>query len=225
MLNVGILIFPNVQQLDVTGPYETFASVPGSNVHLLWKNLAPLTASTRLTLQPTMTFAECPPLDVLCVPGGGGINPLLQDAETLNFVRGQAKNSRYVTSVCTGALLLGAAGLLRGKRATTHWLAHDFLSSFGAIPVHERIVRDGNLITAGGVTAGIDFGLTVIAELLGQTEAEAVQLSIEYTPAPPFQSGCPQNASAQVLEIVKQRMSASRKQREQIIAAIHKDAN
>ena len=115
-----------------------------------------------------MTFDECPALDVLCIPGGGGVNALLQDAAVLDFVRAQAARARYVTSVCTGSLVLGAAGLLKGRRATTHWLSHDFLARFGAIPVHGRVVRDGNLITAGGVTAGIDFGLTVVAELVGQ---------------------------------------------------------
>src|SRR5207248_3709248 len=195
-IDVGILVFPRVQQLDLTGPYEVFASVPSATVHLIWKDRSPVASATGLTLTPTMTFAECPDLDVLCVPGGGGVNALLTDAEVLAFVRAQAARARYVTSVCTGALVLGAAGLLRGRRATTHWFAHDFLEKFGAIPVRGRVSRDGNLFTAGGVTAGIDFGLTVVAELLGQAEAEEVQLNLEYAPAPPFDAGTPDEAPA-----------------------------
>ena len=164
-LQIGILVFPHVQQLDLTGPYEVFASMPAANVHLIWKDRSAITSATGLVLAPTMTFAECPALDVLCIPGGAGINALLGDAEVLDFVRAQAARARYVTSVCTGALVLGAAGLLKGRRATTHWVSHDFLAKFGAIPTHGRVVRDGNLFTAGGVTAGIDFGLAVVAEL------------------------------------------------------------
>ena len=164
-LDVGILVFPRVQQLDVTGPYEVFASVPGATVHLLAKEAGTVTASSRMILGPTIAMADCPRLDVFCVPGGDGVNALLQDAEVLAFVRAQAARCRYITSVCTGALLLGAAGLLDGRRATTHWAAHDLLAAFGAIPVHERVVRDGNLITGGGVTAGIDFALTVVTNL------------------------------------------------------------
>src|ERR1700692_1997003 len=158
-LAIGILVFPSVQQLDLTGPYEVFASVPGAKVHLIWKDRTPIVSATGLVLAPTMTFAECPALDVLCVPGGGGINALLRDAEVLGFLRAQAARARYVTSVCTGALVLGAAGLLKGRRATTHWASHDFLPSFGAIPTQGRVVKDGNLLTGGGVTAGIDFVL------------------------------------------------------------------
>ncbi|HTH15445.1 MAG TPA: DJ-1/PfpI family protein, partial [Magnetospirillum sp.] len=168
-LTIGILLFPNVQQLDLTAPYEVFASLPGTRVLLVWKDLGAVTASTGLTLLPSATFAGCPPLDVLCVPGGAGVNPLLEDAEVLAFVRAQAAQARFVTSVCTGALVLGAAGLLQGRRATTHWMALDLLAAFGAIPTCERVVRDGPLITAGGVTAGIDFGLSLIAELRGRT--------------------------------------------------------
>ena len=129
-LRVGLLVFPNVQQLDLTGPYEVFASAEGVAVELIWKSLDPVFSSTKLLLQPTTTFAKCARLDVVCIPGGGGINPLLEDEAVLNFIREQASRARYVTSVCSGALLLGAAGLLRGRRATTHWYAHDFLEKF-----------------------------------------------------------------------------------------------
>ena len=216
-LEIGILVFPGVQQLDLTGPYEVFASLPEAKVHLVWKDRAAITSATGLVLGPTMTFGECPALDVLCVPGGGGINALLQDAVVLDFLRAQAKRARYVTSVCTGSLVLGAAGLLKGRRATTHWFSHDFLERFGAIPVHGRVVRDGNLITAGGVTAGIDFGLAVVAELVGKEQAEAIQLGLEYAPEPPFAAGTPEEAPAAVLATVKDRLAATRKAREDIV--------
>jgi cyclohexyl-isocyanide hydratase len=216
----GILVFPDVQQLDLTGPYEVFASLPETAVHLLWKERSAIVSSTGLSLAATMRFDECPTLDVLCVPGGAGINALMQDAEVLEFVRAQARKTRYVTSVCTGALVLGAAGLLKGRRATTHWLAHDFLASFGAIPVSGRVVRDGNLITAGGVTAGVDFGLTVVAELAGQQEAEAIQLALEYAPEPPFKSGTPEEAPLAAVDAVRERMERTRAAREAIIAKL-----
>ena len=216
-LHIGILVFPSVQQLDLTGPYEVFASIPDAKVHLIWKDRSAITSATGLVLAPTMTFAECPALDVLCVPGGGGINALLQDAEVLGFLRAQAARARYVSSVCTGSLVLGAAGLLKGRRATTHWASHDFLAKFGAIPTHGRVVRDGNLFTAGGVTAGIDFGLTVVAELLGEAQAQAVQLAHEYAPEPPFRAGTPETAPPAVLDAVKERLASTRKAREAII--------
>lgn len=214
----GILAFPRVQQLDLTGPYEVFASAKDTEVHLVWKTLDPVISATGLSLTPTMTFADCPPLDVICVPGGGGVNALLRDEDVLGFIRRQAANARFVTSVCTGSLVLGAAGLLEGKRATTHWNALDFLPRFGAVPMEQRVVQDGNLITAGGVTSGIDFGLAVIAELIGRTEAEIVQLSLEYAPAPPFRSGTPQEASPAVLEQARQRLAKTRAEREAILA-------
>lgn len=216
-LQIGILVFPGVQQLDLTGPYEVFATLPGTDVHLIWKDRAAITSASGLKLAPTMTFGECPALDVICVPGGGGINALLEDTVVLDFLRAQAKQARYVTSVCTGSLVLGAAGLLNGRKATTHWFAHDFLEKFGAIPVHDRVVRDGNLITAGGVTAGIDFGLAVVAELVGQAQAQAIQLGLEYAPEPPFGAGTPEEAPATVLAAVKERLAPTRRAREAIV--------
>jgi cyclohexyl-isocyanide hydratase len=219
-LHIGILVFPSVQQLDLTGPYDVFAMIPGAKVHLIWKQRAAITSATGLILTPTMTFAECPALDVLCVPGGAGINALLKDAEVLDFLRAQAARARYVTSVCTGSLVLGAAGLLKGRRATTHWNSHDFLAKFGAIPTHGRVVRDGNLFTAGGVTAGIDFGLTIAAELVGEMQAQVIQLGHEYAPEPPFQAGTPETAPPAVLAAATERVASIRKARAAIIHEI-----
>ena len=215
---IGLLVFPGVQQLDLTGPYEMFASIPGATVHLVWKDLAPVRSATGLMLIPTITLADCPDLDVICIPGGGGVNALLQDTEVLDFIRGKAAVARHVTSVCTGALVLGAAGLLRGKRATTHWNAVDFLKDFGAIHVNARVVEDGTLITAGGVTSGIDFGLTIAARLIGQNAAEVIQLSLEYAPEPPFNSGTPDVASPDVLANARASMAGSRVERERLMA-------
>ena len=215
-VQIGILLFPRVQQLDLTGPYEVFVSLPDTMVHLVWKDLLPITSATGLILQPTMTFADCPQLDVVCVPGGAGINPLLHDTDTLNFLRNQAAGARYVTSVCTGALVLGAAGLLHGKRATTHWAAHDLLSRYGAIPTQGRVVRDGNILSGGGVTAGIDFALTLAAELAGEATAQGVQLLLEYAPEPPFDAGRPDTAPPGVLAAVRSKGAAMRAERERL---------
>jgi cyclohexyl-isocyanide hydratase len=219
-LQIGLLLFPGVQQLDLTGPYEIFASLPDTVVHLVARTAETITSATGLLLVPTTTYAACPALDVLCIPGGAGVNALLRDPATLDFVRHQAAGARYVTSVCTGALVLGAAGLLRGKRATTHWASHDLLAAFDAVPVEARVVRDGNLFTGGGVTAGIDFALTLAAELAGQQAAEVVQLSLEYAPAPPFDAGTPRTAPAAVLAAAQRRLAPVRAERETLVAAI-----
>ena len=167
-LQFGLLVFRNVQQLDLTWADEVFASWPRARVRLIAKTLEPVTSSTGLTLKPDATFADCPQLDVVCVPGGAGINALMHDEATIAFARVEAEGVRFVTSVCTGALVLGAAGLLRGACYGTHWASHHLLETLGAKPVHARVVRDGNLVTGGGVTAGIDFALTLIAELAGR---------------------------------------------------------
>jgi cyclohexyl-isocyanide hydratase len=206
-LQFGLLAFPQVQQLDLTGPYEVFATWPRGRVRLVAKSLDPVTSATGLVLKPDVSFDDCPQLDVLCIPGGAGVNGLMADEPTLAFIRRQAEGARFVTSVCTGALVLGAAGLLRGKRATTHWASHYLLESLGAIPVHARVVRDGNLMSGGGVTAGIDFALTLIAELAGREVAEAIELSLEYAPAPPFEAGSPETAPAAVVEALRKRMA------------------
>jgi cyclohexyl-isocyanide hydratase len=210
-MRIGFVVFPDITQLDLTGPFEVFAQLPAAEVLLVWKTLEPVTAGGGLVLQPTMAFADCPQLDLVCVPGGAGMNALLTDAETLAFLRRQAAGARYVTSVCTGALVLGAAGLLRGKRAATHWMSMEFLAAFGAIPVDERVVVDGNVITGGGVTAGIDFALRVAAEIAGEDVARKIQLRIEYDPRPPF-DGHPRNADPALVASV--RASAEARQAE-----------
>jgi len=215
-LQIGFLLFPQVQQLDLTGPYDVLASLPDVKVHLIWKDLMPITASTGLVLKPTMTFEDCPALDVICIPGGSGVGPLMEDEQTLDFIKTQAANARYVTSVCTGALMLGAAGLLKGKRATTHWAYHELLAPLGAIAVKDRVVRDGNLLTGGGITAGIDFALTLATELFDQETAELVQLQLEYAPAPPFNAGSPVTAPTSVLEEARKRAAGSLKLRAEI---------
>jgi cyclohexyl-isocyanide hydratase len=219
-IQIGFLVFPGVQQLDLTGPYDVLASLPGAAVQLAWKTREPVASSTGLLLTPTVTFDDCPALDVICIPGGSGITNLLQDACAIEFVRKHAAGARYVTSVCTGSLLLGAAGLLHGRRATTHWAFHALLEPLGAIPTHGRVVRDGNLITGGGVTAGIDFGLVVAAELAGVDEAQAIQLELEYAPAPPFNAGSPDVAPREVVETVKQRSAQGFEARRRIVMEI-----
>ena len=216
-VEIGFLVFPKVQQLDLTGPYEVFASWPRARVRMVAKTLEPVVSVTKLVLAPDATFESCPQLDVLCVPGGAGINALLTDEETICFVRAQAERAKFVTSVCTGALVLGAAGLLRGKRATTHWASHHLLKAFGAEPVHDRVVRDGALMTGGGVTAGIDFALTLVAELAGREVAEAIQLNLEYAPEPPFAAGRPETAPEAVVLAVRSRLAPILEERRRII--------
>ena len=217
---IGLLLFPRMTQLDLTGPFEVFTRVPGAEVLLLWKTLEPVAADTGLRLLPSATLRDCPPLDVICVPGGPGVNALMEDAEVLDWLRRQAEQARYVGSVCTGSLVLGAAGLLRGKRATSHWGARDLLAAFGATPTAGRVVRDGNLFTGGGVTAGIDFALTMAAELAGPEAAQAIQLQIEYAPAPPFDAGTPDTAPPDVLAAARQRNAGTRAEREALVARI-----
>ena len=197
-IRIGFLLFPNLTQLDLTGPFEVLSKVPGGEVHLVWKTRDAVRDGGGLQIVPSTTFADCPQLDLICVPGGPGVSAVMEDDEALGFVRRQAAGARYVTSVCTGSLILAAAGLLRGKRAACHWLSRPLLAEFGAIPVAERVVRDGNIISGGGVTAGIDFGLTVLAELAGRDVAEMVQLRIEYDPQPPFDSGSPEAARGEI---------------------------
>ncbi|MCW5724908.1 MAG: DJ-1/PfpI family protein [Maricaulaceae bacterium] len=193
---IGFVLFPNLTQLDFTGPLQVLCRLPGAEVHLAAKTPDPVSTDAALTIPPTVTFAACPPLDLICVPGGFGVDDAMRDAETIAFVRRQAAGAQYVTSVCTGAFILGAAGLLKGRRATTHWAYHGELPALGAIPVKARVVRDGNLFTGGGVTAGIDFAFTLMAEIAGRDYAEAVQLGLEYDPAPPADSGSPEKAPA-----------------------------
>jgi cyclohexyl-isocyanide hydratase len=216
-IHIGLLLFPNLTQLDATGPYEVFARIPGARIHLAAKAATPVASDQGLAIVPTATLDDTPPLDVVCVPGGVGVNTLLEDDEVLAFLRRQAEGARFVTSVCTGALALGAAGLLRGYHATTHWMALEFLRAFGAEPVAERVVVDRNRITGAGVTAGIDFALTITRWLVGEEWARAIQLQIEYDPAPPFDSGSPRSADPALVARVRAAGSASQEERRHIV--------
>jgi cyclohexyl-isocyanide hydratase len=216
-LQIGILIFPKVTQLDFTGPLQVFSGVPNAKVHLIWKRIEPVASDSVMVLTPTMTFADCPQLDVICVPGGGGADDMVNDDEVLAFLRKQAEGAKFVTSVCTGSLVLGAAGLLKGYRAATHWTAMEYLSGYGAIPTKTRVCTDRNRITGGGVTAGIDFALTVVSMLVNRKTAEAIQLGIEYNPAPPFNSGSPDTAPAETVARVRERIAPNQLRRGEAI--------
>jgi cyclohexyl-isocyanide hydratase len=207
------MVFPNMTQLDLTGPYEILARLPGAETLLIWKTLEPVRSEFGLTVLPEATFDTCGPLDLVMIPGGVGMNPLLEDDAVLDFLRRQAATARYVVGICTGSLVLGAAGLLRGRRASTHWASHELLAPFGAVPVKERVVVDGNVFTGGGVTAGIDVALRVVAEIAGRDTAEAIQLVVEYDPAPPFDAGSPERAPAAVLDGVRSRGAARQQDR------------
>jgi cyclohexyl-isocyanide hydratase len=211
LFNVGFVIFPDLTQLDFTGPQQVLARLPESAMHIVAKSSAPVPSDSGLGLVPTHTFADCPRLDLLCVPGGvAGVVRAMGDHETIDFVRRQAGVAKYVTSVCTGAFILGVAGLLKGRRATTHWAFTELLPLVGATYEKGRVVKDGNLITAGGVTSGIDFGFRVVAEIAGESVAQAIQLGLEYDPQPPFASGHPDRASATVKSVVSPRYETAR---------------
>lgn len=205
-LRIGLVLFPNLTQLDLTGPAEVFARLPGADVLFLWKTLEPVASDRGLRLLPTTTFSDCPRLDVICVPGGPGQIELMDDDETLGFLRRVAPACRLVTSVCTGSLVLGAAGLLAGYKATSHWSSIDQLALLGALPVAERVVRDRNRLTGAGVTSGIDFALTVVAELCGAGAAEEIQLQMEYDPEPPFRAGSPRSAPSSLVETARRKL-------------------
>ena len=194
-LQIGLLVFPKVTQLDFTGPLQVFSGVPGAKVHLIWKRIEPVPTDTVMMLTPTIT----------------------NDEEMLAFLRKQAEGAKYVTSVCTGSLVLGAAGLLKGYRAATHWSAMEYLSAFGATPTKTRVCADRNRITGGGVTAGIDFALTVVSTLVDRKTAEAIQLGIEYNPAPPFNAGSPDTAPEDTVARVRERIAQTQILRGQAI--------
>jgi cyclohexyl-isocyanide hydratase len=202
---IGMMIFPRLTQLDMTGPYEVLVRLPNTAVDLVARTLDPVTTDRGMQIVPSVTYADCPPLDVVMVPGGPGQQDLMEDAEALSFLRRQAATANYVTSVCTGSLVLGAAGLLKGKRATCHWAAVDQLALLGAVPVRERVVVDGNIVTGAGVASGIDFALTLAAMLESEQVAREIQLQIEYDPAPPFNSGSPKTASPDLVETLRTR--------------------
>ena len=195
LFNIGFVIFPDLTQLDFTGPLQVLSGLPQSATYIVAKSEAPVPTDCPLKLVPTHTFANCPQLDLICIPGGSqGVAAAIVDRETVAFVRRQAAAARYVTSVCTGAFVLGVAGLLKGRRATTHWAYTDLLPLVGATHQKARVVKDGNVITAGGVTSGIDFGFGIVAEIAGEATARRIQLGMEYDPAPPFDAGHPDRA-------------------------------
>lgn len=201
-LRIGMMAFPDLTQLDLTGPRQVLTRMPGAEVDIVAKSLAPITSDCGLRFLPDVELSRAPSYDILFVPGGAGIAGAIADEETLSFVAEQGARAAWVTSVCTGALVLGAAGLLRGYRATTHWLSLDLLPIVGAIPVDERVVIDRNRVTGGGVTAGIDFALTLVAALRGEDVARRIQLFIEYDPAPPF-TGSPRTAPPALVEAIR----------------------
>ncbi len=216
-LHIGLLLFPDLTQLDLTGPYEVFHRLPDAKVHLVWKDLAPVRAQGGLHLVPNTTLADCPSLDVVCVPGGFGTAALLEDTIVLDWLRAQAKTARFMTAVCTGSLVLAKAGLLDGRKATCHWNYVDLLPKLGAVYEPGRVVVDRDRITGGGVTAGIDFALRVAAELAGEEVAKAIQLGLEYNPAPPFRSGHPDVADAATIELVRARLASSKTRLEGLV--------
>jgi cyclohexyl-isocyanide hydratase len=217
---IGMVLFPSLTQLDLTGPYEVFARIPDCEVTLVAESLKPVRSELGLSILPDHTLWDAPPLDVLFVPGGAGIEAAMQSEALLTFLKERAETAAYVTSVCTGSLVLGAAGLLRGYRATTHWLSLELLASLGAQPVKERVVVDRNRITGAGVTAGIDFALKLAATLRGDAAAQKIQLTLEYAPAPPFQSGSPQTtAQTLVDEVTAQRGGIQQSRRASVESA------
>jgi cyclohexyl-isocyanide hydratase len=219
---IGMLIFPELTQLDMTGPYEVLARLPNTKVLLVAHTMAPVKTDRGMQIVPSVTFAECPQLDLVMVPGGPGQQHLMEDAVVIEFLQRQARGAKYVTSVCTGSLVLGAAGLLKGKRATSHWAAIDHLKLLGAIPVSEKVVIDGNVITGAGVTSGIDFALTVAAALEGEEVARSIQLQIEYDPAPPFNSGSPRTASPATVQAIRDRLKTLNQRRHETAERVGK---
>ncbi|MBR0893766.1 DJ-1/PfpI family protein [Bradyrhizobium tropiciagri] len=214
-LRIGSLLFEDIDQIDLTGPFEVLSRIPNSTYRIYAKTKAPVRDLKGLRLTPDATLAEAPPLDVLHVPGGFGQEALMEDEEVLGWIREQAAGACRLFSVCTGALLCGAAGLLKGRRATTHWASFHLLPLFGATPVNERVVIDGSFIFAAGVTAGIDGALRLAAELRGDDAARAIQLYMAYAPEPPFNSGTPETAPPEILQQTRQATRAITAQREE----------
>jgi cyclohexyl-isocyanide hydratase len=221
-LHIGSLLFEGVDQIDLTGPFEVLSRIPNATYRIYGKTAAPVRDLKGLLLTPDGTLADAPPLDVLHVPGGHGQEALMEDAEVLGWIRQQAAGASSIFSVCTGALLCGAAGLLKGRRATTHWASFHLLPYFGAIPVNERVVVDGAWVFAAGVTAGIDGALRLAAELRGDEAAQEIQLQIAYAPEPPFNAGTPETAPAAIVARARQSVldvTAARERTARRIAA------
>lgn len=204
-MHLAFLLFPGVTLLDLTGPVQFLSRLPNASLDLVWDSLEPVPTDAGFSIMPTATFADVPSADLLCVPGGMGVASVINHTPALDWVRRVGGEAEWVTSVCTGALILGAAGLLQGYKATTHWAWHDLLALFGAEPVQARHVIDRNRATGGGVTAGIDFALALMARIAGEDHARAVQLALEYDPAPPFDCGSPAKAGPALVEVYQQR--------------------
>ena len=220
-MHLAFLLFPGVTQLDLTGPVQFLSRLPGAKVDLVWQSLDPVPTDAGFSILPTATFDQVRQADVLCVPGGMGVGAVIDNPLALDWVRHIGNQADWVTSVCTGALILGGAGLLRGYQATTHWAWHDLLSLFEALPIHQRVVFDRNRVTGGGVTAGIDFALALIARIAGEDHARAVQLGLEYDPAPPFDAGSPDKAGAALVADYHERADrlAPERKRDLVAAA------
>ena len=223
-MTIGMILFDNLTQLDLTGPYEVFWRMPEAKILLVAETLAPVRADGGMRILPDITFADCPDLDILFVPGGYGTSAAMESKTTIDFLKKQGKRASYVTSVCTGALVLGAAGLLRGYQATTHWLSIDLLKLFNVQVIeNQRIVIDRNRMTGGGVTAGIDFGLALAANIFGENVAKEIQLMMEYNPKPPFNCGHPTTADKAILEkIMLEKRAIQVKRKEQILSIIER---
>lgn len=206
-ISVAFLLFPNVTQLDLTGPAQVLSRLGNAKVDLVWKTRDPVMTDAGFAIMPTATFDDIARADILCVPGGMGVAGVINDDVPLGWVRKMGASADWVTSVCTGSLILGAAGLLKGYKATTHWASHNQLALFGAEPVKARTVFDRNRVTGGGVTAGIDFALALTAAIRGEEHARMVQLSLEYDPAPPFDSGSPEKAGGAVVAAYLERVA------------------
>jgi cyclohexyl-isocyanide hydratase len=205
-MHIVFVLFDNVTQLDFTGPVQFLSRLPGAVVHVVSKDGAAVTTDCGFSILPSAGFADCPQADILCVPGGHGVRDAIADTAIVDFVRQQAKGADYITSVCTGAFILGAAGLLHSKTATCHWAYTQLLPLFGATHAPARVVRDGNLITAGGVTSGIDFALELIAAISGEDVARTIQLALEYDPAPPFGGGSLASSSDDTVRNLRARV-------------------
>lgn len=215
---IVFVLYPALTQLDFTGPYEVLARVPGAEVIVASKEGGALSSETGLTFANLRKLSDIESCDLICIPGGPGQTAAMQDADFMAQIRRLGESAKYLTAVCTGSLILAATGLIKGKRAGSHWAYRDMLAAFGVAPENARVVRDGNVITGGGVTAGIDIALTIVAEIADDKTAQAIQLSIEYAPAPPFNAGRPETAPAEIVDLVTERFAAFRKARAQAIA-------
>lgn len=205
-MNIVFVLFDNVTQLDFAGPVQFLSRLPGATTYIASTDGKAVSTDCGFAIVPNTSFADCPQANIICVPGGHGVREAIADTAIVEFVREQAKAAEWITSVCTGSFILGAAGLLNGKRATTHWAYTQLLPRFGATHEEARVVRDGNLVTAGGVTSGIDFALELMALAKGEDVARSIQLALEYDPAPPFDGGHPSRTAQPLVEGLKARV-------------------